>query len=623
MKLKIHAVIVAACLLVVASVSAAIPSAENLLPSDTLAMFTVPDYSTLSASWHRSPQYLLWEDPAMKPFHDDFMAKWNTKFMAPLEQSLGIKVSDYFSMLQGQFTLAITQNGWDGSDGTSPAMLLLLDAKDKSDLLASNLADLKQQWKNSGKPVRTVTIQDIKFSVVSFPSNAPMPFASAMAKGANGTSSSNTLYIGQFKSLLIAGTTMKAVEGVAAHLNGGANPTLVQNAQFASDQLSQFHNAPLYYGWFNAKTFFSVLAGMQSGDSSGLMPSMNSLLLASGAGGLKSVSFSYHESHEGSQIELFAAAPETARRGLLKILTADSKDANPPPFVPADAIQFFRWRVDGQRSWDELEKTLTSLSPGAIGYINSLILMANATAQQQNPSFDLRKDLIGNLGDDWIKFSKAPPGRTLADLNAQPYLFLFAANNPDQAIFALKTVGGMMSGGTPQSRDFLGRKIYTITLPSGRTPAAGAPAAPKRSIYCTASGGYVAITTDVSMIENYLRSNDGKTKPLNVTPGLVEAAQHVGGMGNGLFGYQNQRESARVLFSALKNDPASAAMAFNSLSGLPVAPSGGSLRDLANFSLLPDYGAVAKYFSFTVYGGSSSANGLDLKIFEPRPPGLN
>ncbi len=585
-------------------------------------MFTVPDYSTLSTTWHRSPQYLLWEDPAMKPFHDDFMAKWNTKFIAPLEQNLGIKISDYFSMLQGQFTLAITQNGWDGSDNTSPAMLLLLDARDKSDLLASNLASLKQQWKDSGKPVRTITLQDIKFSVVSFPSNAP--FASAMAKGANSTPSSNTLYIGQFKSLLIAGTSMKAVEGVAAHLNGGANPSLGQNAQFASDQLSQFHNAPLYYGWFNAKTFFSILSGVQPAESSGPWPSLNSLLPASGLGGLKSVSLSYHESHDGSQIELYAAVPETARRGLLKMLTADSKDANPPPFVPADAIQFFRWRVDGQRSWDELEKTLTSVSPGIIGYINSLILMANATAQQQNPNFDLRKDLIGNLGDDWIKFSKAPAGHTLADLNAQPYLFLFAANNPDQAIFALKTVGGMMSGGTPQSRDFLGRKIYTITLPSGRSPGAPSPAAqPKRSIYCTASGGYVAITTDVSMIENYLRSNDGKTKPLSVMPGLVEAAQHVGGMGNGLFGYENQRESARVLFSALKNDPASAAMAFDALSGLPLAPGGGGFRDLANFSLLPDYGAVSKYFYFTVYGGSSSANGLDFKFFQPRPPGLN
>ena len=55
----------------------------------------------------------------MKPFHDDFMAKWDSKFVAPMEQSLGMQVSDYLPLLQGQLTLAITQNGWDGSDGDS------------------------------------------------------------------------------------------------------------------------------------------------------------------------------------------------------------------------------------------------------------------------------------------------------------------------------------------------------------------------------------------------------------------------------------------------------------------------------------------------------------------------
>ena len=600
MKLKISAVVSAFCLFIVSSLSAAIPPAENLLPSDTLLMFTVPDCSTVGASWHQSPQWLLWHDPSMKPFHDDFMAKWDSKIVAPMEQSLGIQVSDYLPLLQGQLTVAITQNGWDGSDGTQPAMLLLLDAKDKSDLLATNLGALKQKWKDSGRTVRTMNVQDIKFSVVTFPSNS-MPFASALSQGANNTSSSNTLYIGQFKSLLIAGTSMKTVEGVAAHLNGGANPSLVQNAQFASDQLSQFHNAPLYYGWFNAKSFFYVLSQMQPGESSGPWPSFNSILMASGLRDLKSVSFSYRESREGSQMELFAAAPESTRRGLLKMFTAASKDANPPPFVPADAVQFFRWRVDGQKAWSELEKTLSTLSPGMMTYVNSMFMMANANAQQQNPNFDLRKDLIGNLGDDWIKFAKAPAGNTLADLNSEPYLFLFAANNPDEAVFALKTVGGMLSSSTPKSQDFLGRKIYTIPLPSGRAmTGAGAPAAPQRSIYCTASGGYVAVTTDISMIQNYLRSNDGKTKPLIQTPGLAQAAQHVGGMGNGLFGYQNQSEAARALLAALKNDPAAGAVAFNSLSGLPINAPGASFRDLANFSLLPDYEAISKYFYFTV-----------------------
>jgi hypothetical protein len=617
-KLKISLVCAAVFLAVASVVSAAIPSAEDLLPMDTLLVFSVPDASALRTTAQQSPQWLLWNDPSMKPFRDDFTAKWNQKFIAPFEQSLGIHVADYLPLLQGQLTFAVTGNGWGESQKAAPAMLLLLDAGDKGDLLAKNLAALKQQWTDSGKGVRTETLEDIPFSVLTVSNNSPMPFSSILPAHPNSTSPMS-VYIGQFKSLLIMGTSEKAVVSVASHLRGGANPSLSQNAQFAADKLSQFYNAPLYYGWFNAKAFFDSLSKLQIGHGSGSFPvSWDDILTASGLGGLKSVSLTYRESRDGAEVEFYADAPESARQGLLKMVTASPKDANPPPFVPATATKFWRWRVDGQKSWAELRRTLTAISPSALDKLDAFIAIANATAQQQSPDFDLRKDLLNNLGDDWLCYSMSPGNKTLADLNAAPWLFLFSANNADEAALAIKTVAGMASPGSPpMSTVFLGRKIYTISLPMG-SGAGGAT----RSFYCTASGGYVAVTTDLSMIQNYLRSDDGKTKPLSRRPGLLEAAQHVGGMRNGLFGYQNQRESARALFSALKNDPALGA-ALNPLAGVPFSSAGQGIRDLMNFSLLPDYDAVSKYFNFTVYAGNATSQGLDFKFFQPRSPELN
>jgi hypothetical protein len=289
--------------------------------------------------------------------------------------------------------------------------------------------------------------------------------------------------------------------------------------------------------------------------------------------------------------------------------------------VPADAIKYWRWRVDGQKSWAELQKTLQSISPLVVTYLNTILDGANAAAQQQDPSFDIRKNLIANLGNDWISYAKAPTGNSAADFAAAPWLFLFAANNPDQAALAIKAVAGMTGqGGTPETRDFLGRKIYTITLPS-RAVSGGAPV--QRALYCTTSGGYVALSTDVSMVEGYLRSNDGKTKPLSETPGLLEAAQQVGGMNSGLFGYQNQKESARELFAAFKNDPAAGSSALDPLPEMPFLPTAGGIRDLMDFSLLPDYERVSKYFNLTVYAGTTTTEGLDFKFFQPRPPELN
>ena len=47
-----------------------------------------------------------------------------------------------------------------------------------------------------------------------------------------------------------------------------------------------------------------------------------------------------------------------------------------------------------------------------------------------------------------------------------------------------------------------------------------------------------------------------------------------------------------------------------------------SIRDWADFSLLPSFDKIAKYFYFSVYGGSANGQGLALKYFAPTPPQL-
>ena len=66
---------VTASLAFTASLRAAIPPAENLLPADTLFLLSAPDFAAVRAAAKISPGWLFWNDPAMKPFHDKFMAQ--------------------------------------------------------------------------------------------------------------------------------------------------------------------------------------------------------------------------------------------------------------------------------------------------------------------------------------------------------------------------------------------------------------------------------------------------------------------------------------------------------------------------------------------------------------------
>ncbi|HEX3856418.1 MAG TPA: hypothetical protein VHY30_03875 [Verrucomicrobiae bacterium] len=621
-----------ASLTVTDSLRAAIPAAENLLPSDTLFVVTAPDCTTLRSTMNQSPQWLLWNDPAMKPFHDKFIGKWNESFVAPVEKDLGVKLADFKDLPQGQFTFAVTQNGWDGTGDQSPGLILLVDAKDKSDLLKTNLAALQKKWNDDGKPLRSETIRGIQFSIVPLSSNdIPASLSGIFPKRQpvselgkeTPPARPGELVIGQFESLLIVGNSVKAVEPVVAHLTGSSAPALNDNAIFAADKLARFRDSPLYYGWFNAKTFFNVLDGIPqpepNPDAPSPMPqfSWSKALIAFGAAGLKSASFAARESHDGSEMDFFLSAPENDRTGLFKIIAAATKDSSAPPFVPADAVKFWRWRVDGQKGWIALETMLGNISPAALSSLNAVIAMANAGAQLNDPGFDLRKNLIGNLGDDFISYQKAPAGSSIADMNSAPSIFLFAATNPEQAILAVKNVMSLMYGQhSTEPRDFLGKKIYGISLPAARLPG-GATAPVSRSIYLTTSSGYLAISTDSSILEGFLRSVGSPVKPLGETAGLAEAAQHIGGTGGGLFGYENQREIMRSAFTLLKNQSTSNG-GINAMAAVPIG-----VRDWMDFSLLPDYDHVSKYFFFSVFNGTTTPDGLSFKAFAPRPPQLN
>lgn len=609
------------------SLRAAVPPAENLLPSDTLFVLTIPDFNALRAATHQSPQILFWNSPEMKPFHDKFMGKLTETLAGPLEQNLGVKLADFADLPQGQLTLAVTQNGWTGSDDPAPAVVFLLDAGDKSGLLKTNLDALKKKWTDGGKTIRTEDVRGMTFSVVTLSSN-DFPSLMGILPGHRPVQELGVepkpgkpaeLAIGQHDSLLIVGNSVKAVEPIAAHLSGSLLPALNDDAVFAADKLSQFRGSPLYYGWLNARTLFYVLAHAPQPEPNPEAPSpmtpppAGKILDALGLMNVKSASISCRETRDGSQAELFIAAPESGRKGLLKIIASPRESSAPPVFVPADAVKFVRWRQDGQDAWAALEKMVGDISPAALAGLNSGIAMVNANAQKNTPGFDLRRDLIGNLGDDFINYQKTPSGKTLADVNNAPSIFLIGVQNGDRAVNAIKSLMSMSLSRqqkAPEPRDYFGHKIYSIPLPGPRVRTGTTTT---RSLYLSSAGGYVALTTDVSTLEEYLRSAQKPPKPLSGTPGLVDAAQHVGGAGTGLFGYENQRETMRFLFKMLQNtDSAGGA---NPLAMMPQ-----EVRNWVDFSLLPDYDKVSKYFYLSVFSGTATADGLSFKAFAPRPP---
>ncbi len=633
--------VLAALLCAAGHCAAAILPVEKLLPDDTLALVTVPDVLKAREIYGHTAPIRFWNDPAMKAFKDKFVEKLKSQYITTLEHDLGIHLEDYRDLPQGQFTLAVVQNGWP-NDNPSPGLLLLLDTRDKSPQLQTNLADLKKKWIDAGKTVRKETIRDVEFSVIVLDSKSGTGGLKKSGPGASETPEEaeksgpndgpkSELYVGQAESLLIVGNSPKVIEKILARKSGAAAKSLGEVASYEAARTALFHDAPAF-GWINTKVLLDAFAhryetAAQTGSTANANPlafKPEKIIAALGLNGLKSIAAAYHSSSEGTLFNLMFGVPEEGRAGLFKLLAGAPKDFSPPSFVPASAVKFQRWRIDGREAWATVRKMVSDMSPQSLNAVDFMLSSAETAAKEKDPTFDLKRNLFGNLGDDVITYEKSPKGATLAELKSAPWLMLLGSPDPEQLANASKNVLALMGPqfATPTEREFLGHKIYTFSLPAAPGPN-GAKGEP-RSLSYACSGGYVALTTDAVMVEEYLRSSQGQARSLRDAPGLSEAMRKVSGGGTTVFGYSNEGETMRAVFSTLKQGAGS----MDSPVGLaPLAAALGmgdaKIKDWFDTSLLPDFDKVSKYFYFSVYGNNTTAEGLSWTFFAPVPPQLN
>ncbi len=592
------------------AVQAAVPPAPKLLPKDTLGLLTVPDWAKASADLGGSPGGKIWSDPAMKPFRDHFEKKFGEKVVGKLEKDLGIKLSDYLDLVRGQFSIAIIQNSWKGVDGTEPGFLLVIDSKEKSDQLKLKLQEIRKKLAEAKKPLKSQKVRDVEFSSLALdlaegdPDEDPADKDAAKDKPEG---KKMTLLFGQVDTALLVSDSTTTLEKVMAGMGGGAVASLSEEPAYQSSDAAWFRQA-FAYGWVHVTPLYRIIGDKianeagESADAMGVDP--KAALKAVGLEGLKTVSMAWNVNNEGTGGVISLAIPEGQRVGLFKMLAAAAKESGPTPFIPADVIKFQRWRIDGQKLWATLEETLASVSPQLSGFVQ---MMVGQAGKDKDPSFDLKKSLVANLGDDLITYSKAPKGNAMEDLMSPPSLTLVGSPNAEALSAAMKSSVGAFGGGAGEEskdREFNGKKIRSVRMPA-------APGKKDNRLEMASSAGYLGVGSSPALLEEFLRSAEGSGRSLKDDKALVDAAQKVGGLGTGMFGYENQRETMRAQWEFLR--------AGNLSSMLGTEEGDGGWAEVLDFKSLPEYDKVAKYFGIAVFAGSTDAQGMHFRFYGPHP----
>ena len=594
----------AALLAIALPAPAAVPPAEQLLPEDTIAVLSAPDLNRLRSITEVSAMGRLWNDAALAPFRDKLLKKFDEEVVQKLKQEAGIDLEEYAALLQGQITLAVTLNGWTGGEEPLPGLLLMADTGDKADQLRAKLTDVREKIREAGETLRIEEVRGTEFAVMQPPPDGP-PVA---------------IRFGQAGSLLLVSLNANGsdLNQVLARLGGGSVRCLADEAAFQRDQGLVFRDS-LVSGWVHTGPLIEILTqklAAQSAGQEGFGPKPDMIVKALGLPGLQTLAMGSTSDASGEAVHLFMGVPESQRAGLMLIPAAVKGDASPPAFVSAEVAGFSRTRLSGAKLWESIQSIVNGIMPGMLDFG---IAQFEAQIKETNPDFNLRGDIIGNLGDDFVSWQNVPRENTIEGLGAQPSITLIGSPNPTRLLNSLKSVASAAMGMQFENREFLGRTIYSLTIPS-----AEGPDGPMRLSLC-ASGSYLAVGMDNGILEEYLRSADSRPQPLAARAGLTQAAEQVGGMRTGMFGFQNDSLLMRAVVETLRaegND-------FLDLigNGIPL-PMGDTdeakavIAEWVDFSLLPSYDRIAKYFDLTVFAGQASAAGYSLKFFTPMPAGV-
>ena len=569
-------------------------SLQSLLPAETVLVMAAPNYASAKKHFKGGASAQFWDSAEFKPFRKKLVNGFEENVLVRIEEELAIDFEAFEEMASGPVALAVVPGL---AAGEEPALLLLLDAGRKSFALRRTLSRMKRDWKKADRKVSETEISGVDFTTLSEPEG------------------NRQMHVGRVGTQLVIGTKPAQIEGVLARLNGNGDGPLADNAAFAASHSALLKEAD-FYVWTNPSAVLpQLLDNLPDGAELGI--DFGEVVSALGINGLGTFAMAYSERPSGAHYELFIGLPKAKRKGLFGLLETKRADASPPPFVPTNVSSFLRWRLDMDAAWKNLDKLMLELSPDVANMVEFTV---GLLGKDKDANFDFRKSFLNNFGDDLILYQMPPKGTALNDIGAGPIVVLVKSPNPDELIKGIGAVPGILPPPLNETamlpRRLGDHTVYSFELAEFPNPSTGDLV--KMELLLAARDGYMAVATDTDLLQMLL---DGKTSgSLAKRDGLVTAAASVGGMGSGIFGYQNDRNMVINTMDSLRDN----ADQFDMI--LSMIPTDGfgevSLSEWLDFSLLPTGSKIEKYFDFTVYGAETNDRGISLKMFSPRPATL-
>jgi hypothetical protein len=578
-----------------AAVSAtALPKTAKLIPPETMLLVDIDNFSRLRAQFEKTSVYKLYKDPAMAAFVDDFKAKWRDKVQKSDNELVRI-IADADVLPQGRAAVALVLDE-QIKDTNEPPVLFISEWGENAGKVKETVDKIVKRAVEEGAHRKAEEYRGVTITVITAKSSATLSYCF-------------------IDDCLIGSMNPDVLKFVIAHIKGAGSPTLADDDDYAATMNAVGPAAEGQIGFYaNIK---QGLKSMIAEDSSGKAKTWISNL---GLDNVTSFGFSVDLAGGpgGSSAGKAFLKIDGAKKGVCKMLEVESAALRMPQFVPASACSVSFVNLNIKKAYNELANILTSFSPQ---FAMLLYMPLSPPGPQGEPPLQLKTDVIDHLGSQIIVAQSIDkPVSGLTTTGPTQSLVAVAIDNRGALEKSLSAIhSNMIAPDNPDARrELLGHTIYSVD-PSGISPlfgpkpkppmqaplGTGAPAIPKVAFTVTDTHLIFASEPAVERAIRALSSSEAVplasakwfTRAKSNIPSVVGLADLQDSAASGEYFWSAMRESAKTGQS--KDSSSQIGLGVSSGSVLPQLMFSQGGRDLFDFSLLPEFDAVRKYFGLS------------------------
>ena len=523
-------------------------SSDRLLPPGVLLHVRISDVTDLK---ERLPKTGFG-----KMYNDDSMAKIRTQFDKKFQEAseaagkdLGFPLSDLLNLPTGEASFALLQPA-----GRPLAAVALMEIGEQQETLDKALAKLDEALTAKGSKKKTETVDGEEVTVYDMPHDATG--SSAGEKG--------TLCYFTKDGIFVGGSDLAVLQDVLTRWDGESDDVLAEQEVYSyihkkcatrsddEDSVMEMYFDPMGL----------VTAALNASESTSTQAMMFSAYLPTlGLDKFKGVGVSIDLAEGGYDFHskgfMYVDQPTT---GVLRAFEFPATDLSPPAWVGAATTQYTSMNWDAAGAYTALTEMADTLmnQPGAAAQ------QVNQMAKQLG--FHVKDDLIDHLDGQIVML-----GDISGESDKVNQKMLVGVKLKDSAKFQ-ETLSTILqkNGSHFTERDFEGTKVYDLPANAEMTPA------------LAVAKDHFFFATHADLLESALRPDSRSDETLAESKKYLVVKKLAPSKAS-MVSYSDQAKQMKPYYEMLKNGKLD-----------------GATEGKFDFSVLPDFEKVAKFFSINV-----------------------